>query len=194
MLQRPALILILAAVAVSAVVGIAALVSGDPGDTQGRILGTTWTVSGACLLALASATGVGRTRLRAFPPAGVLTAIAAGITIIIGLWAEPDSEVYWKTTASLAIAAVAFAHSSVMTWIRLPHGLRSVQTLARIAGAVLAVTIVAALWAEPDTSLVPRIIGIEAIVAASASIAVPVLYRLTNLDRDESPVRFGHCP
>ena len=80
---------------------------------EAKVLLTTATIAAAsiCGLACGGCLSRGHTVL---PIAGlVLTTIAAAL-VLIGLWPEIDSEIYWKVTASLAIFAIACAHLSML--------------------------------------------------------------------------------
>lgn len=119
-LQRTALFVLVASLAVSAAMGVYALLIGEFEETQGKLLATSLSVSGAGALAMACGTAWERHRLGLLPRAGIALAILGFALVILGVWPEQDADAYWRTTATVLAFAVAAAHASVVT----PHGLQ----------------------------------------------------------------------
>src|ERR1700740_1115877 len=108
--KRIALWFLITSVAVSAVIGIIAIVVGNFGQTQARILLTTLVISAASICALACGALWDSGRLRLLPMIGIALAIFDAILLIAGIWWEPASDGYWKFTASAGLIAAATAH------------------------------------------------------------------------------------
>lgn len=193
--QKGALHLLLVTVGVSALLGALALLLGDFGETHAKILGTTATISAASILAMASATGIGRRETAALPVAGIALAIGAGLLLVTGIWTESEGEAFWKTTATVGVLAIGVSNGSLMTSIRLKNNVRWVQFVALGSSAILAFTIVSMIWSENGEEGTARFVGIIGIVMTGSSIAVPILGRLSRLhesDSEDSAFRF--CP
>src|SRR5436190_10088465 len=99
MLQSPkktALWLLIASVVVSALLGIWAILSGNFGELQARVLLTTLTITGASVIGLACGAYWETGRMRWLPLLGIILAIFAATMIIIGIWFEPKGDFLWK--------------------------------------------------------------------------------------------------
>ncbi|MHC4931506.1 MAG: hypothetical protein ACYTGV_04875, partial [Planctomycetota bacterium] len=111
-MKRLALRLLIVSVGISAILGIYALLVGDFGELEVRILLTSLSVSGASILSMACGVAWERDRLGFLPRAGVLLAVASCALTVVGIWAEINEEEFWKCVGSATIVAVALAHSS----------------------------------------------------------------------------------
>jgi hypothetical protein len=193
--------LFVTSIVANAVLGIWALLSGDFGETQGKILGTSFLVSAAMLSSLIN---IPASRRRTLWPAPVVggAAGALGFTLFIVLiWAEPDGESWFKLAGSLLVLAAGATLASSLALITAPGRLRLMQPLVDVLIAVLAVTVIYGLWFEPDTEWYARLVGVEGVLVAAATLLVPVLSRFASrhqADRVTTPtvgvpgVRF--CP
>ncbi|MDH3300560.1 MAG: hypothetical protein OES24_08645 [Acidimicrobiia bacterium] len=185
----------------NAVLGIWALLSGDFGETQGKILGTSFLVSAAMLSILIN---IPASRRRVLWPAPLVGggAGALGFVLFIALiWAEPDGENWFRLAGSLLVVAAGATLASSLALIDSPGRLRLVHPIVDSLIAVLAVTVIYGLWLEPDTESYARLVGVEGVLVAAATLLVPVLSRFASrreVDRGMVPlagapaVRF--CP
>ena len=140
-----AALLISLAAAVLVVVAMAVL--GEYTKTRGRLLFTAVTLAGFFFLALAPAVLAQRER-HVYLGAGALATIGLGLTlVIVGTWATPDSDAFWKAAGIVSIGAVSLAYLSMLLLL---EPLRVPARLAR--------------WAAVTASgLVPVLAGIGVI-------------------------------
>jgi hypothetical protein len=105
-------------VAVNAGLGIYAVLAPGFGETQGKILGTSLCVTGAVLVAMACEPAWERKLLGPVPPvASALGAVAFTFTIV-GMWVEPDSDVWAKTMITIFTLSVAGVAASLIVLAR----------------------------------------------------------------------------
>ncbi|NNF68172.1 MAG: hypothetical protein HKN01_00240 [Acidimicrobiia bacterium] len=193
-IRRVALWLLIASVAVTAAIAIWAVAFGDFDDTTGRILGTSLSLAGGSLLALAASTGWDNARIAAI--IGVSGAVLGFGLVIVGIWSDPDNEVFWKLTVSAITVGVTGAWIALLATARLAAEHRWVGFVSAASGALLSALLLLALWGEIGESGMARVIGVVAVLVAAFSVVVPVLHRLDAVPRDPGGdhEEWGHCP
>ena len=180
--KRLALWFLIISVALSAVVGIIAIIVGKFGRTEAQILLTTLTISAASICALACGALWESGRAKILPALGIVFAIADAALFIIGIWWETQSEGYWKFTASLGLIAVATAHSCLLSLARLAARFVWARIAAFIAAYLLAVFFIYIIYFTPNGDAGVRIIGVISIILAALTILTPVFHRLSRGD------------
>jgi hypothetical protein len=173
--------LFVVSVLANAVLGIWALLSGDFGETQGKVLGTSFLVSAAMLSVLLNIPAI---RGRALYPAPLVGAVtgAAGFSLFIALmWIEPADDRWFKLAGSFLVVAAAATLVSSLALAAVPVHLQWLQWVADGLIAILAVTVVVGLWAEPDVDWYARLLGIEGVLVAAMTLLLPVLSRFSSL-------------
>ena len=197
-LQRLALYVLIASVVVSAAMGVFALLVGEFEETQGKLLVTSLSVSGAGIVAMACGFAWERGQLGPFPLLGIGAGLLGFGLLIAGMWVEIESEPYWRLTGSLLVVAVAMMHASVVSPFGLAGRFRWVLAATYALNALLTALVVVAIWDEPEWSGYWRTMGTVAILLAAATIAIPVLRRLGEgaavPARAEAPSGATHCP
>ena len=176
---------IIVSFSLAAVVGIIALLSGDFGETQGRIilmtllLGAT-SITALCHLAIAD---------RAMRIVGFVGLAASSVTLITGLvliwrdWDAPGFDQWFKAFATAGILAVSFAHANLLLLLAgrrrpvLRYGL--MITLVMIAS--VAIMVILPILSEGDIPGVGneewywRLFGVVGILDVLGTVVVPVL-------------------
>ena len=109
-LKKSFLYALIGSIGLSAVLGIFAMLMGEFGEFEIKVLLTSLTISGASLCGVCCGAALEAKRARLVPTAGMGLALLSAVLIISGLWTESASETYWKTTATITIAAVACSH------------------------------------------------------------------------------------
>src|SRR5262245_51641071 len=106
--------LFIVSIVAAALVGTAAIsIPSQNWEFEFKVFLTTAIIAGASICGLACGSCLTRGH-RILPTAGlVLTGISACL-LLIGMWPEVNSEVYWKITSSLSFFAVACAHLSML--------------------------------------------------------------------------------
>lgn len=177
MVKRAALLVFVASVVINAAMGIAALFMGDFGDTQGKILLTSLSVSGASLIALAALPAWERRSLGYAPLAGGAASVVGFILFIVAIWTEFDIEPVWKLAVTFIVVAVTVGYASLLSLFRLPSRFNFALPAAYGLASALALLVVAAMWAELEGDAFGRTAGVLAILLAAATVTVPVVYR-----------------
>ena len=167
----------LASVAVNAVLGIWALLSSDFGQTEGKVLATSFCVSGAMLGVLVNGTAL--TKRALWPvPAVAATSAAAGFLLLIAIvWVEPDADWWWKSLVSLLATAAGGTLVALLALLSLQRVHEPLRLAHGVATGLLVATSIAAAWSEADADWVARLIGVESIVVAALTLTVPALAR-----------------
>ena len=121
----------LAGVAVSLAAALLVLLAmavlGEYTKTRGRLLLTALSLAGFCVLAFPSAVLASRGRQAVLTVLGVSAAALGFALIVVGLWATPDSDAFWKAASIASIAAASIAYSC---WVL---SFRAQRLAARVA-------------------------------------------------------------
>lgn len=185
-LRRTAVRVFLASIAVNALLGIWALLADDFGQTQGRVLGTSFLVSAAMLTVLVNGAPMRERVLWPTPFVTIGTGVAAFALFIVLIWADGDAEFPLKTGFSLLVVAGAGTLAGLLALLDLRAKLEPLRLVTDGLIGLLAITIVFAIWAEVDADWVPRLIGVESVLVAAMTLALPVLSRFSPDDGTES--------
>ncbi|BAU32915.1 hypothetical protein [Microcella alkaliphila] len=168
----------------AAVVGIVALLGGDFGETQGKILLTTVLFGAASITALCHLAIADRS-MRIVAAAGLLASLAAlvpGMVLIWRDWNLPDLDTWLQAFGVAGILAVSLAHANLLLLLA---GRRRRPIRIGLAATLVAIGIVAILLILPivtegdipgdDGDLYWRVFGVIAILDVLGTVVVPVL-------------------
>ncbi len=180
--MSPLLRLFVASVLANAVLGTWALLSGDFGETEGKVLATSFLASASMLSVLVNLPAIRRRVLWPAPLVGAAIGGLALATVIVLVWAEPRGDHWFKLVGSLLVAAGGCTLASSLAMVTLTGRLRWLQPFADGLIALLALTIIVGLWAEPDVDWYARVVGIESVVVAALTLLIPALGRFSALD------------
>lgn len=176
-LRRVGLALFFASVAVNAALGVAAVLTPDFGETQGKILTTSLCVTGAVLLGLACEPAWERGLLGPVPLAGaVLAAIGFGL-VVAAIWAEPSGDTLGKLQSTVLAVAGAAVLASLLALAPLAPR-RALLPKATLGLLALAATMFAVMpWLEGDPpEWFLRTFGVVTILLAAFVVTIPVLH------------------
>lgn len=169
---------LLASIAVNAVLGIWALLVGDFGQTQGKVLATSFLVSAAMIVALVNLPAVRRRYLWPVPLAAAMAGVAAISWFTVMMWFEVDRVVPAKLGGSGLLLAGAGTLAGLMALVAPPPKLPVARAVHNALTAVLVVLILVVLWSERGGDVMARLIGVVAVLTAAATLAIPVLSRV----------------
>ena len=166
---------------ISALLAITCVLSGEFGDFEIKVLITTSVIAVASICSLCCSAYSNRTQNTLPSLGGISLAALSAAMLIVGLWAEVDSEGYWKTTAVCSVFSMAFAHSLALlavklrpthTWLQLGTGI-NIFALASLLSVII--------LAEIDDEGVFKIVAVLAILAALETLVIPILSRLSKV-------------
>lgn len=168
---------VLTSIAVGASLGIVALLGVGLSDTGAKIIVTSFSITGAALLAIPAVSALEEGRLGQLPLAGVICAVVGFAWVIVSVWAETSTDFMWKAPVTLIIAATAIAAISVLDVARLRARQQWVLQGARLATGVVALMLSVGIWSELNNDIYWRAFGIAAVLLAAFLAAVPMLHR-----------------
>jgi hypothetical protein len=184
-IRRIAVIAIIVSLSITALIGIFTLLSGDFGETQGKILGTTLLVAAFSITTLCHLAVVGRA-LRVVGYAGIAVSIVALITGALLIWSDwDDFELagdMLRVFVAFSILAVSFAHANLL--LLLGERKRPVIRIGLLVTVAL-IAVVAVLLIIPIATdgEVPgengdnywRVFGVFAILDVLGTVVLPVM-------------------
>ena len=193
--RRPLLVFVLGAIAVTAVLGLYAVLVPDFGQLQAKVLGTSAAISAASILILACTPAWERRLVLPLPVVGAGLVAATWVLVVLGMWAEVERAGYWKTMGTTVMLAIWAVLVCLLALAALPRRYR--WTFFAAAGFTLALALagIGVMWSEPDSSGVGRLVGALAVLSAAFVLAVPVLHRASRAEliAEEAPAG-SFCP
>jgi len=175
--RRPLLLFVLGAIAVTAVLGLYAVLVPDFGDVQAKILGTSAAISITSILVLACVPAWERRRAGPLPIVGAGLTLVALALVVLGMWTERDSGHYWRLFGTALLLALWCVLTSLLVLARLPA--RQRWTFFAAAGLTFALALVGigAMWDDNASSGTEKLAGALAVLSAAFLLVVPVLSR-----------------
>ena len=196
-LKKFFLYLLICSIALSAVMGIWAIISGEFGELQGKILATTTTVVGTSILGLACGAYLESQRSRNLPMFvvpifGIIFTIISAMIVLWIIWADHswNNEGLYKTLATCLIFAFSLAQLSLLSLAQLAKRFYWVIVTAYIVILALALITSTIVIFEPanDSGFVLRLIGVLAVVDAAITVMTPIFHRLSRSEFVEGEI------
>ncbi len=112
--------ILIASLVIGALLAIYAILSGDFGDFESRILGTNISMGIASLLALASSVSYEKEKFRFVAYGGICSAMIAFVLSVLLIWeflipeSSRFSETLYKIFEISLVLSIVFAHSSIL--------------------------------------------------------------------------------
>lgn len=177
-LRRALLTGIAASLTATALLAVGILLVGHFGETEGRILATTFLLAAYGLLALPGGLLLDRSRLRGLASAVlVLTGSGFAVAMTTVWWPDPPEELgksVW-TVSALAAAAAQAAALALRRRDRDPASVRRLYLVSSVLAVVVATLVSIAVWAELESALYFRVLGSLAVLDLLAVALQPVL-------------------
>jgi hypothetical protein len=174
-------------VALNAALAIYALLAESFGDTQGKILMTSLSVTGGAILTIACEAARERGRLGPLPRVGAATAVAGFVLLAVFIWAEPDADWAFRLVGTLLTVAGATALLSLLSLATLAPRFRWTFISTVALAALLASLAVSWIWGNWQSEWFPRGFGVVAVGLAAFVVVVPVLHRLSRRELAAPP-------
>lgn len=173
---------LIVSVLLSAVAGIAVILTGSWGDLEIRIILTTITLAAASLAGLSCGAHFDTGHGRPLPLAGIALTLLGAAMVLSIIWLEIVSQAYVKLTVVTSVYAVAVAHLCLLSMARLSESFR--WSLPAAYGVVLTVATLISLMLvfEIDNEGMFRTLAVAAILDAAVTILVPIFHRLSRND------------
>lgn len=183
-LKRNGIKFVLASIAVNAVIGIIAIVSGEFSELDAKILVTSLSVTGGSVLALANLAARTQQFVKYMPETGAGFAIIGFALLTYGAWTEFDSEDVGKAAGTAILFASGIGHAGLLSRSRLLPQYQLVLRSAWLFAGILVGMITFLIWSlnVVDNDIYPRAMGVVIILLAAATLAVPVLHRASKVD------------
>ena len=192
--RRVVLNVFLASIAVNAALGIWALLTDDFGQTEGKILATSFLVSAGMVSVLINGPAVKRRVLWPVPIVAAATAMG-GFVLFIGLvWMEVDDEVPLKVAFSMMIVAAGGTLAGLLALVALRPAHEAARFVNHVVTGLLCATSIFGIWAEIDASWLPRLLGVESVLVAAMTLAIPALSRFLPPTPEAKEPALRFCP
>ena len=181
-LKKFFLYLLIASVSISAVLGIGVIVLGNFGETEGKIIGTTFVITCTSILGLACGVNLEAKRGKILPSIGIFFSIISAFIWSLMLWEVFRlEELYLRLSSSTTLLAVAFSHLSLITLAKLDQRFRWANILAYLSVGALTIILLLVIWSEGSGSeFVVRTIGVLSVGVASLTVMIPIFHKLSD--------------
>src|ERR1700730_423794 len=120
-MKKILLMIFIISLSLCACVSIGIFLFGKFGETEWKIIGTTFVIGVFSITSLSSATLVERKRYKIFAWLGIFSAICAFVLAIYGIWGTVSNESFFKTMITLIVLALSMSHLSLMLFIDNKH-------------------------------------------------------------------------
>ncbi|MFG0262548.1 MAG: hypothetical protein ACF788_09180 [Novipirellula sp. JB048] len=192
-LKKPLLYGLIGSVVFGAVLGIFFVLRNTWNWFEIQVVLTALVIASASLCGLACDTTRTPSGRNLLPASGlILTAVAAAL-LLLGIWTTNDSELFWKTTSCVSILAVTTVHVCLLSIARLAARFQWVFMIGSQIIFGYALLLCGVILGEIDASALWRLIAAMSIVVAAISLVIPILHRISKLERQgdalQGPIR-----
>jgi DNA-directed RNA polymerase subunit RPC12/RpoP len=184
---------LLASIALSALLGIVAIIGGEFGETGVKCLLTAIVIGGGCLLALACFAAWEKPGALVSSRLGIAMTVLAVLGTMAGIWSDTNNHGFAKGVLAIAAIALASAHASTMWLARLPPRLLGVRTMALATNVLLTVTSIGILWEEPRGDGAFQLVAVLAILCAALTLAVVAISTTSRIGAASQPGAADVC-
>lgn len=183
-MHKLALRTLIGSIALSALTGIYVLLVGGDGDLEGKVLITALSTSVLSILVMACGVALERRKLGWLPHAGMASAVAGYLLILIVIWEVGSHRVWVQCAMSLVLAGAAAALASLLSGAALARRFRWVRALGFLSDAALTIMLNLFVWdvLDPENDRFTRLTGVLAILLGAVTVAVPILHRMSSSD------------
>ena len=174
-LKKPLLYALIISVILGAILGIVLILRNTWGWFEVRVMLTTVIVAIASLCGLACDLSKLPFGVNLLPRAGmILTALSAAM-LLLGMWSDINSEVFWKSAITLCTFAVATVHVCLLSIARLARRFRWVSFIGSQLVYGLAIMLTIVIVGEVESEGLWRFIAALSIVVAAITLVIPIL-------------------
>lgn len=181
-LRRILLYALIGSILFGAVLGLVIILRNEWSWFEVRVILTAVTIAVASVCGMACDLSRSSRRANVIPHVGLGLTFLAAFVVLGGVWLGIESAVYWKTTACVAVFAVAAVHVCLLSMARLAPRFAWVHFLACQVAFGLAGVIAIMIVFEIDSHLTFRLVGALAIFDAALTLIVPVLHRISRME------------
>jgi hypothetical protein len=148
------------------------------GETQLKVLVTTFSITGGSICAMACAGFIERKGTKAVGIVGIVAASVAVPLVIIGVWGDIHENEYWRTTVTSIVLSVALAHACLLHLPSLAASHRWIQPASAILIGLLALQIILAVWGRIKEEGYYRLMAALSVLVVLVTLVVPICSRL----------------
>jgi hypothetical protein len=183
-MRKLALRALIGSIALSALTGIYVLVVGGDGQLEGRILVTALSISGVSILVMACGAALEQGKLGPLPLGGTAAAVIGFILLMVLIWDLGDHRVWAQGAMTSIVLSAGAALACLLSLAALAPRFRWVRALGFLSDVALAITLILLIWdlLDPESDVLGRVIGVQAILLGAATVAVPILHRMSRPD------------
>ncbi|WP_168565024.1 hypothetical protein [Crateriforma spongiae] len=174
---------LIGSIIVGAVLGIAFVLRDSWGWFEIQVMLTTVVVAVASLCGLACDLSRTPKGLNVLPRSGMTLSILAAGLLLVGIWGEMESTEFWKTTICVVILGVATVHVCLLSIAKLARRFDWIRFIGTQVVFGFALLLCGVIIAEVDSPGVWRLIAAISIAIGAFSLSVPILHRISRLDR-----------
>lgn len=166
---------LIVSIAIGSLLGIVAILGGSMGKTGWKILATSFSISGASALVLASLAAWALPAARLWSRLGVFATVTGLALLTLGLWSEQESDGFWQLTLSIIVFGAGGAHGALLSLARLPPKYHALRVAALTNLVLLAVGLCAGIWSKHDSDTTFKLIAIVAILDVAFTLSIGAL-------------------
>lgn len=184
-LKKFFLYLLIASVSVSALLGIGAMIFGNFGELESKILMTTLCVTVTSILGLACGAYLETRRGKFLPMFGIFYAVTSAVLWIIMIWHQRmTDDLFGKLLMSSTLLATGCSHLSLLSIAKLEKKFLWAYYAVHVSIWTLIGILLFTIWTEydPSNSWLARTLGVLSIIIAALTIVTPVFHWLSRSD------------
>lgn len=185
-LKRPLLYLLAGSVVLGAVLGIVLVLRNTWGWFEIRVILTAITLSISSLCGLACDLSRAPGGKNILPRVGLALTFLASAMVILGVWLDPVSDLYWKITAIASILAVSTVHVCLLSIAALPARFQWVFLLTSLVIYGLAGLLSVMIWGEFYTQQLFQGVVVISIIDAALTLLIPLLHRIGRTEHEQA--------
>lgn len=170
----------------TALIAIVAVFSESFGETQQRILASTFIISIASICAMSCAAFIERHSLVRLGATGIASSALGGTMLLLGIWNILEGDISFKITATLITISLAFAHAFLLALPELNKRYNWVQPVTVFTIGLLAIQIIVAVWTEIESLIYYQSLAVVAILVGLETLIIPILLKLGDKEKEQA--------